>query len=173
MPIIVSQSPERRWKGTQEGLVCFVVRFLHTSSALLSGFFERQLFVFPSLLRVFLRFASFLLTATAEQHCVARYDLAVSCFLLTVLRHKICCSGCCLLPATGTASLLLAYSAVALCVSTHHTLPIHAWRTFTHLLLRVPQRLGFGACIYRSHSSSAATDHSLYFRGELFNILLD
>lgn len=95
MPIIVSQSPERRWKGTQEGLVCFVVRFLHTSSALLSGFFERQLFVFPSLLRVFLRFASFLLTATAEQHCVARYDLAVSCFLLTVLRHKICCSGCC------------------------------------------------------------------------------
>lgn len=95
MPIIVSQSPERRWKGTQEGLVCFVVRFLHTSSALLSGFFERQFFVFPSLLRVFLRFASFLLTATAEQHCVARYDLAVSCFLLTVLRHKICCSGCC------------------------------------------------------------------------------
>lgn len=150
-----------RWKGTQEGLVFFVV-VSFTLLRLSSLVSERQFFVFPSLLRVLLRFVSFLLTATAKQHCVARYDLAVSCFLLTVLRHKIRCSGCCywhcftfpcLFRARSLSPLTSSYSRLA-----------HVY-TLAAACASAPRIRG-------SHSS-LVTDHSLYFRGELFNILLD
>lgn len=59
--------------------------------AALNGNFS---FVFPSLFRLLL-FASRFFSPRATLWLRARYDLAVSCFLLTVLRHKICCSGCC------------------------------------------------------------------------------
>lgn len=50
----------------------------------------------PQLCSSLLHFCVALLAlfSVSSHRTALRYDLAVSCFLLTVLRHKICCCGC-------------------------------------------------------------------------------
>lgn len=123
--------------------------------------FERQFFVFPSLFRLLL-FALRFCSPRATLWLRARYDLAVSCFLLTVLRHKICCSGCwyhfTFPPAASHSPCLSATSSRSRLAHVYTLAAAYA----------SPPRIR--GCVYRSHSSSVVY-HSLYFRGELFNIL--
>lgn len=153
-------------EGNAGGASLFRCRFLHTSSALLSGFWTAIFRLSFTFARVSpLRFVSSH-RHRAKQHCVARYDLAVSCFLLTVLRHKIRCSGCCYWYCFTFPCVFRARSLSPLTTSNSRLAHVH---TLAAACASAPRIWG---CIYRSHSTSVV-DHSLYFRGELFNILPD
>lgn len=177
MPIIVSRRHSRphllegseRAGGVSLFRLSFALLFARLLMLFLSAFaFERQFFVFPSLFRL-VHFASRFFSPPPRNTLWlrARYDLAVSCFLLTVLRHKICCSGCWChftFPRTHRAA---SHSRMSLSTTSSRSRLAHVYTLAAAYASPSPRIRG---CVYRSHSSSVVY-HSLYFRGELFNIL--